>query len=105
MVYYSRNAINDLDKLFESLLLWPKHNLSYNHVITYHNDLKKICDSLDTLKFHFETRFKLHKQYGKKVFTYKRNKNTCWYIIYDIDTTTNTIYIQHITSNHITLSD
>ena len=104
MVYYSQSAISDLDLIFEGLLLWPKHNLEYNHVVTYHNELRKICDSLDTKTYHFDTKFDSHKKYGKKVYPYNRNKSTTWYIIYDVDLTSNTIYIQHITSNHITNS-
>jgi len=53
MVYYSQSAISDLDLIFEGLLLWPKHNLEYNHVVIYHNELRKICDSLDTKTYHF----------------------------------------------------
>jgi hypothetical protein len=105
MVYYSQNAIADLNKIFDGLLSWPKHNLEYNHVVTYHNELRNICDSLDNQTYHFESRFESHKKYGKKVYCYNRNKSTSWYIIYDIDLVSNTIYIQHITSNHVTISE
>ena len=102
MVYYSQNAIKDLDIIFEGLISWSKHNLTYSHVKAYHNEIKRVCDSLDSLVYHFNTQFEMHKKYGKKVHCYNRNKNTTWYIIYDIDLSTNTIYIQHITSNHTT---
>ena len=105
MVYYSKSAIADLDDIFEGLLSWTKHNLEYNHVVKYHNELRKVCDSLDTNTYHFEAKIEIHKQYGKKVYCYKRNKNTTWYIIYDVDLASNTIYIQHITSNHLTISE
>jgi hypothetical protein len=105
MVYYSQSALADLEEIFEGLLSWPKHNLEYNHVVTYHNELRSICDSLDTRTYHFEANFESHKKFGKKVYSYNRNKNTTWYIIYEVDITTNTIYIQHITSNHITISE
>ncbi len=105
MVYYSQKAIADLDRIFEGLLLWPKLNLEYNHVVKYHNELRNVCDLLDSKSYHFQAKFEEHKKYGNKVYCYNRNKNTNWYIIYDIDLASNTVFIQHITSNHITVSE
>ncbi len=105
MVLFSHLAENDLSNIFIGLTYWKKHCLELKHVEKYVNDIVDVCERIDKITFHTDVQYEIHKQYGKKVFTYKRNKNTCWYIIYDIDTTTNTIYIQHITSNHITLSD
>jgi len=102
MVYYSRNALEALDAIFEGLLSWPKHQLTYSHIVSYHQVLKLLCDSLDGLVHHFDASFESHKKYGAKVYHYTRTKNTTWYIIYDIDYVTNTIFIQHITSNHST---
>ena len=103
MVYYSQTAKDDLDSIFEGLLSWPKHDLEYNHVIEYHNDLKVICDSLDAKSFHFEAKNESHKFFWKKVYPYVRNKSTTWYIIYDWESESNSVFIQHITSNHITI--
>jgi len=102
MVYYSFRATMDLANIFDGLLNWRKHSIEYDHAVSYHNDIKEICESLDQPGFHFDTKYRIHKQFGKKIFPYRRNKNTTWYIIYDYDKTYNIVYIQHIMPNHIT---
>ena len=102
MVLFSQLAENDLSNIFIGLSLWKKHPLEYEHAMNYVDDIVDLCESLDKTNHHFNTQFEMHKKYGKKVHCYNRNKNTTWYIIYDIDLSTNTIYIQHITSNHTT---
>jgi len=57
------------------------------------------CISLEFKSHHFITVFPNHKQFGKHVHRYQRNKNTTWYIVYDKDEYFN-IYIQRIFSNH-----
>jgi len=101
MVFYSLTAKEDLKNIFDGLLSWPKHNLEYKHVVEYHADILDICDSLDSKSFHFNAHFPGHKRFGDKVFTYRRNRQTCWYIIYNVDPHGN-IYIQRIFSNHTT---
>jgi len=103
MVYYSFRATMDLANIFDGLLTWRKHFIEYNHAVSYHNDIKDICESLDQQDFHFDTKYRIHKQFGKKIFPYRRNKNTTWYIIYDYDKTHNIVYIQHIMPNHTTI--
>lgn len=100
MVYYSKIAQNDLVEIFWGLLTWDKHPLEYNHVTTYLDDIYDVCNKLDKLKYHTKTQFQLHKQFGNKVYNYRRNKNTTWYIIYDYDETNNAVYIKHIMPNH-----
>ncbi|MDD2798107.1 MAG: hypothetical protein PHV20_05895 [Bacteroidales bacterium] len=84
------------------LITWNKHPLEVAHASEYVADIRKVCDSLDTKSVHFNTQFRLHKQYGDKVHNYRRNKHTNWYIIYNIDSFGN-IYIERIISNYLTL--
>jgi len=104
MVFYSLRAKRDLNSIFDGLLSWSKHPLEYNHVVIYHNKILSVCDSLDSKKFHFNAQFAHHKRYGEKVYTYRRNKNTVWYIIYNLDQHGN-VYIQRIVSNYNTRID
>jgi hypothetical protein len=104
MVFYSHIARQDLKSIFDGLLTWSKHQLEYNHVVLYHNTIIDVCDSLDKKAIHFNTRYIIHKRYGEKVHTYKRNKQTVWYIIYNLDQHNN-VYIQRILSNHTTIAE
>lgn len=105
MVYYSIRAKFDLDDIIEGLLTWKKHKLEYQHIVKYHNDIKKICESLDQQVYHTAAEYKRHLQFGKFVFKYVRNKNTTWYIIYNYDKVNDSVFIEHILSNHLTKSD
>ena len=105
MVLFSHLAENDLSNIFIGLSLWEKHPLAFEHVEKYVDDIVDVCENLDKTSYHVNAHFEIHKQYGKKVHSYHRNKSTTWYIIYDVDLVSNTIYIQHITSNHITVSE
>jgi hypothetical protein len=101
MVFYSKQSRIDLRNIFDGLLQWSKHQLEFNHVLLYHGEILKICNSLDNKTFHFNAQFEMHKQFGQKVHTYRRNKQTTWYIIYNLDSHGN-VYIQRLFSNHIT---
>jgi plasmid stabilization system protein ParE len=103
MVFYSRNSKADLKNIFDGLLTWSKHKLEYNHVVLYHNDIIDICESLGSKSVHFNTRYNVHKQYGEKVHTYRRSKQTTRYIIYNVDQHGN-VYIQKIISNYSTIA-
>jgi len=105
MVLFSLLAENDLSDIFIGLSLWKKQPLEFEHAKQYVDDIVDVCENLDKTNYHANAQFEVHKKYGKKVMNYIRNKNTTWYIIYDIDLTSNTIYIQHITSNHITITE
>jgi len=102
MVYYSELSENELYSIIIGLSNWEKHPLEFEHALSYYDDIRKVCDRLDKISFHADSQYETHKLYGKKTFQYKRNNQTTWYIIYDIDIATNTIYVQHITSNHLT---
>ena len=103
MVFYSNKAQEDLKNIFDGLLTWTKHQLEYNHVVIYYNDIIDNCKLLDSKTIHFNTRYTIHKRYGEKVHTYRRSKQTIWYIIYNIDGYGN-VYIQRIISNHTTIA-
>ena len=102
MVFYSIQADNDLDEILEGLLTWQKHTLTHEFCLSYISDLVNVCDSLDAKAIHFNTIYEIHKLYGDKVHKYIRNKNTTWYIIYNIDLSNN-IFINKIISNYLTV--
>ena len=103
MVFYSIQADNDLDEILEGLLTWHKHQLTREFCLSYISDLIDVCDSLDAKTFHFNTVYETHKQHGDKVHKFVRNRNTTWYIIYDIGLSKN-VYINKIISNYLTVS-
>jgi hypothetical protein len=104
MVLFSHIAIINLSDILIGLLSWKKHPLEVEHALKYVSDIRQICDRLDTKAYHFNTQFAIHKRYGEKVHTYRRNKNTIWYIIYNLDQHGN-VYVQRIISNHNTKSE
>lgn len=103
MVYYSEQFEIDLEQIFRGLLTWKKHELEYQHVISYRNDIKKECSTLDLKSHHFNANYLKHKRYGVFVHQYKLNKNTTWYIVYNKDEHRN-IFIQRIFSNYTTVT-
>ena len=104
MVFYSQVAKSNLSDILTGLISWQKHPLEISHALKYVSEIRQVCDQLDTKSFHFNTRFALHKRYGEKVHTYRRNKNTVWYIIYNLDQHGNA-YIQRIISNYNTITE
>jgi hypothetical protein len=102
MVYYSTAFEEDIQKIFVGLLTWKKYNLSLEFCYAYIDGIELQCKSLDLNSYHAKTTYKSHKKYGDYVYRYKRNHNTCWYIIYNMDSFYN-VYIERITNNHITL--
>ena len=103
MVFYSEQVDHDIDEILEGLLDWNKIELSREFCLLYVNDIINTCDSLDTKIFHSNVVYETHKQYGNKVYTYKRNASTIWYIIYDVDEKDD-IFINRIISNYMTVS-
>jgi hypothetical protein len=103
MVYYSTQADSDLDDILNGLLSWEKFTLTRDFCLSYVADIIDVCDSLDTKDVHLCTSYETHKRHGDKVHKYSRNKNTTWYIIYDIDSCNN-VYINKIISNYMTIS-
>jgi hypothetical protein len=102
VVYYSVEAYNDLDCIFYGLVFWPKHPLEPKHAIQYMRDIEKICSTLDCKAFHEKSTYNLHRRFGNYLHRYKRNQNTCWYIIYDKDLFNN-VFIERIMNNYITI--
>lgn len=102
MVYLNSRAEDDLFSILVGLLTWDKHVIEYNHAESYVNDIQTQCYSLDKMAFHANAKYDIHKQFGEKVYRYRRNKNTTWYIIYNYDKSNNVVYIQHIMPNHTT---
>ena len=101
MVYYSEQAETDLDDIVVGMLEWEKHDLTFEHIMSYRYDLKRACDALEMKHYHFPAEYPQHLEYGKYVLAYKRNPRTTWYIIYDIDEKGD-IYINKIISNYLT---
>jgi hypothetical protein len=102
MVSYSLQARKDLNDLMSGLLDWRKIILTEEFVMSYIDDIIDICDSLDTQLYHANTVYPLHKHYGSKVYKYKRNPNTTWYIIYNLDRYGN-VFVRKIISNYLTI--
>lgn len=101
MVYYSTQAYRDLDDVRNGLLLWEKIDLTVEFVFKYMEEIKYQCESIQEKAIHSKTVYQDHKKYGKMVHKYRRNPNTLWYVIYDIDLSGN-IFINKIISNHTT---
>lgn len=101
MVYYSYPAKMDLSNILTGLMEWPKHPLETEHALQYVDDIFAVCDSLDMKIYHANTVYPVHKLYGSKVYTYKRNRQTTWYIIYNLDRHGN-VFINKIMSNYQT---
>jgi hypothetical protein len=103
MVFINRQAKIDLDNLVTALLEWEKITLSVAEVMRYVDDIVDICYQLDKSAYHQSAKYKEHLKYGTYSYPYRRNKNTIWYIIYNIDTS-NTIFINKIISNYLTVN-
>ena len=104
MVLFSQFAIQNLSDILTGLISWKKHPLAVEHAIKYVSEIRNVCDSLDNKSFHFNAQYPSHKRYGEKVHTYRRSKQTNWYIIYNLDKHGN-IFIQRILSNHNTIAE
>jgi len=102
MVYYSRQADNDLDDILEGLLSCRKFVLSRDFCLNYISDIIDVCDKLPSKTYHANAVYEMHKRYGEKVYKYSRNKNTVWYIIYNRDSWGN-IFVNKIISNYLTI--
>jgi plasmid stabilization system protein ParE len=101
MVFYSKEALADLNSLIIGLVNWNKHFISLEHAQRYYEDIRHVCDNLSRQTYHFDAKYKLHKEYGTKVYSYRRSSATTWYIIYNIDENDD-IYIEKILNNHLT---
>ena len=104
MVLFSNKANQDLDDIYEGLLNWKRIQLERYSIIEYVVNIIDVCALIDQTIYHADARYPDHMEFGKKVYKYIRNRSTTWYIIYDLDESSNTVYIHHITSNHTTSS-
>lgn len=102
MVLISERANNDLDDILEGLLHWSKHQLERAFVIQYVSELVEVCFQLDKLNYHANAHYQSHKHFGEKVYKFRRNKHTQWYVVYNIDISNNIIYVEKIISNYQT---
>jgi hypothetical protein len=101
MVYINEVARKDLYNILVGLANWEKHPLELEHAEEYVDDITDICYTLDSQLYHANTVYPIHKCYGSKVYKYKRNPNTTWYIIYNLDKYDN-VFVNKIISNHLT---
>jgi len=107
MVFYSKRSLRDFESIFRALLKWkPKKHLypvlTLDEVVSYRNDLKEQCLSIANIENHKKPHYETHQKYGKFVISYKRNKNTMWYIIYGVKSNGD-ILIKKIMNNHKTI--
>jgi len=71
--------------------------------LNYRNDIVAECYKLEIKLRHQNCIYPTHKRFGEKFIRYRRNKNTTWYIIYNIDMHGN-ILIEKVISNYQTVS-
>ena len=102
MVFINRQAKVDLDYIVAGLLEWDKIELTVPEVMQYVDDIADVCYELDSLAYHHYAKYENHLKYGAYSYPYKRNKNTTWYIIYNIDSRNN-VYVNKIISNYQTI--
>ncbi|GHT76019.1 hypothetical protein AGMMS50262_13090 [Bacteroidia bacterium] len=103
MVFINNQAKTDLDNIVIGLLEWKKVILTVPEVMQYVDDIVNICYQLDTAICHTRVRYKDHLKYGRYSYLYKRNRNTVWYIIYDINDFDN-VFVNKIINNYLTIS-
>ncbi|KAA6301246.1 MAG: hypothetical protein EZS26_002555 [Candidatus Ordinivivax streblomastigis] len=102
MVLYSEQAKEDLRNILWGLATWKKHPLGYEHALQYVDDIQAEVDTICTKFYHANATHPLHKKYGNKVHTYKRNSNTQWFAIYDWNTLLRIALVNLIVNNHQT---
>ena len=101
-VHLSQEAFEDLKNIFTALITWKKGALELEHALQYIDDIEKQCYSIGYKTYHSKATYAAHKLFGDKVYKYRRNPATTWYIIYTIDNLQN-IIITKIISNHKTI--
>ena len=100
-VIISELAIDDLKNIFTALITWKKGALEMQHALLYVEDIEKQCLSIGQKTYHSKAVYSTHKLFGNKVYNYRRNATTSYYIIYNIDNKKN-ILITKIISNYKT---
>jgi len=102
MVYYSSAAEDDFVKILNGLAVWEKHPLGHKHAMQYISDIRKEADTICTNLYHRKCVSEQHLKYGEKLYVYKRNSQTQWYIIYNWDEKNRIAYVTKILNNYIT---
>ena len=103
-VYIKTRASNNLKKIFERLITQKRYNLSRSEALAYVDELKNVCYSLIFLDYHHSATRTEHCKFGQKVYIYKRNWQTEWYFIYDIDQFDNIIIKRIMCNNEMKLT-
>ncbi len=101
MVYYSDDALDDLDEIFVGLSNWDK-KLEKWLISEYLDDILDTFDNLDKLSTHRKAFYNEHKKHGVYVFQHKKNKHSSWYACYN--KIGSDIFIIRIISNYKTTS-
>jgi len=102
MVYYDETAKNDLKNILWGLADWKKHPLLYEHAASYVSDTRKEADTICTKFYHRKCTSRQHLKYGEKIYVYKRNTQTQWYIIYKWDAMNRIAFVTKILNNYLT---
>lgn len=106
MVYWSEQAVEDLEEIFDGLVNWCTANgqrhMEYSHALEYKDDLYRAFDSIDRLHYHAPARYAAHRRWGEYAHPYRRNRRTTWYGVYDRFGAD--CYLNRILSNYRTLS-
>jgi hypothetical protein len=104
-VIWSDQSLNDLDDCLDTLM-FPEYDnrpsLTYEEAIDYRDNIVAFALALPDRAIHTDCIYEIHKMYGEKAARYNRNKNTQYYIIYNIDIIGD-IFIERIMTNHITI--
>jgi hypothetical protein len=100
-VFLSKQAVQDLKTIFQGLISWSKGALELPHALRYVNEIENACYALGNKPIHLRSRFLVHQHFGTYVFRFRRNRQTTWYIVYDI-APNGTILVNKILSNHTT---
>ena len=106
MVIWSETAESDLMDILYALITWKKHKpLTLEAADLYIEDIRKAGDRICTLSYHQNATYTSHRVYGTKVYRYKRNASTMWYLIYDWDEVNSVAYVNKIMSNYLTIDN
>ena len=98
-VYIKQRAVNNIKNIFTRLVLGKSFVLPYGEAQAYVNDIEDECYAIEKCSFHYNAVRAEHYKFGQKVHTYKRNEQTEWYFIYDIDKHDN-IIVKRIMCNN-----
>ena len=102
MVYYSSAAEDDFVEILNGLAVWKKHPLGYEHAMQYISDIRNEADTICTKLYHRKCTLEQHLKYGEKIYVYKRNARTQWYIIYNWDEVNRIAFVTKILNNYLT---